>query len=156
MEDIHVTLVYDRFDLRRLPEEQRAIARKLFRKFRQNPDWNDFANYYQKICRPVFDQIPRKRVPETPLYLIAQDLEMRLGIRQGKTRKPDYRDMLEYLIRREYSSIAAFCKESGEDQAYLSHLFSMGRSASVERLRRILDKLGYELSFTRKQETLNV
>jgi len=156
MKDTYETLLNQDIDLRELPDGQRKIAQKLFRKFRKNPDWNEFGRYYMKLCKPIFDALPRKRVPETPLYLIAQDLEMRLGIDQGRTRMPDYRDMLEYLIRREYRSIAEFCKQAGVDQAYLSNLFAKNRNASIERLDAILDKLGYQIKFARKQALLGV
>lgn len=156
MKDIYVTLVFDEYDLRKLSADQMAIVKKLFKKHKNKPSHAEFTNYYMRLCKPVFDALPRKRIPDSPLYNIAQDLGMRLGIEQGEIRAPDYRDMLEYIIRREYNSIADFCRETGEDPTYLSHLFSKNKNASVDRLRRILDKLGYQLRFSKKHELSNV
>ena len=152
MNDIYVTLLSDHFDLRELPADQQAIVRKLFERYKQGPRSTEFSNYYMELCKPVFDGIPRKRIPDTPLYNIAQDLSFRLAIQQGEMRPPDYRDKLEHLILREYNTLSEFCRETGEDRSYIAHLFAKDKNASFERLTRILDKLGYELSFDRKHE----
>ena len=150
MNDSYVTLLGERYALPDLSEEERDMVFHLVAEAKKNPDWDTFSNYFRKRCRPVFEKLPPKDVPESPLYRIAQDLEMRLGVKQGKTRLPDYRDKLEYLIRRNYNSIAEFCRESGMDQAYLSRLFGKERNASIEKLLSILDKLGYQMQFIKR------
>ncbi len=153
MQNTYVTLTFEEFDLQRLPEEQRIILKDLFKRYKQNPGYGEFTNYYMDLCKPVFAKMPKKRITDSPLYNIAEDLAMRLGIEHGEMREPDYRDMLEHIIMREYNSIADFCKDSGEDRSYLSHLFAKNKNASIDRLAKILDKLGYQLSFRKKQES---
>ena len=89
MNNSYVTLVSEHFNLGELVEEQQAIVKKLFERYRQGPGRAEFTNYYMELCKPVFDKIPRKRIPDSPLYNIAQDLSFRLAIQQGEMRAPD-------------------------------------------------------------------
>ena len=152
MNNSYVTLVSEHFNLGKLPKEHQGKVQQLFERYKQGPSRAEFTDFYMELCKPVFDKIPRKRIPDSPLYNIAQDLSFRLAIQQGEMRSPDYRDKLEYLIMREYNSLSEFCREVGEDRSYIAHLFAKDKNASVERLTRILDKLGYELSFDKKHE----
>ena len=150
MANTYTTLLDESYSLQHLPKRDQAIALQLIERAKANPDWNEFSNWAREACQPAFAELAPKQIPESPLYRIAQDLEMRLGVKQGKARLPDYRDKLEYLIRKTYPSIAAFCREVQVDQAYLSHLFGKDRDASMKKLLSMLDKLGYRLQFTKK------
>ena len=157
---LHETLLGEKYDLAKLPDKHNKLLQKALKKFKKKPDWKDFTNYFMKICKDAFDEMPRKKITESPLYNICQDLAFRLGVEQGKTHLPDYIDKLEYLILQEYNTIAEFSKETGIGQAYFSNLFSKKKEPSLDRLKKILSYLGrdkkYQIQIVPTDNILNV
>jgi len=144
------TIIGEKYYIQELPEEHQKILKTAEKKYQKSPDWDDFAIYHSKLTKPVFDKLPRRKITKTALWNICQDMELRLGIEQGKTLMPDYRDILEYHIRKKYESVADFCRETGIAQSYLSHIFSKRKNASIEKLEEIVDKLGLQITLKEK------
>jgi transcriptional regulator with XRE-family HTH domain len=151
MKKQYVSLQNEAFDLESLSGSEKDFLRKAMDFYAKRPDWNEFSNYYTgDICR-LYGSLPRKEISKKPIYKICLDLEMRLGIEQGQTRLPDYRDALEEIIDSEFGSRYQFCKKASISQDTLSRILNKKREPSVDLLVRILDSLGYELAFQRKQ-----
>lgn len=151
MKTQYVTLQNEVFNLESLSGSEKDFLRKAMAFYAKRPDWNEFANFFTgDICR-LYGSLPRKEISKKPIYKICLDLEMRLGVEQGQTRLPDYRDALENLIDSEYGSRYQFCKHANISQDTLSRILNKKREPSVRLLVSILDSLGYELAFQRKQ-----
>jgi transcriptional regulator with XRE-family HTH domain len=147
----YTTLDNETFSLEGLSMNEKAILGKAFALYAGKTDWNQFSNYYiGEICK-LYGSLPRKEITKKPIYKICTDLEMRLGIEQGQTRLPDYRDLLEAIIDCEFSSRYQFCKKNNISQDTLSRILNKKREPSIQLLNMILDSLGYELTFKRKQ-----
>lgn len=89
------------------------------------------------------------------LWRICQDLELRLGTRQGKVAFPDYRDFLLDIIESRYGSRYRFCKETGVDEGFLSRVLTGDKDFSLPSLTKLLDKLGLALVIGEKQTVLS-
>lgn len=151
MNKSYVTLENSNINIRLLSEQEYEFLRKVKRYYSEKPDWNVFSNYWLKEGQKIWGGRPKKEVVDLPVFMICQDLEMRLGIEQGKTRLPDYRDDLIALIDKEFDSHYQFCKKAGIAQDTLSRILNKRREPSLNTLRIILDALGYEISFQKKQ-----
>lgn len=57
-----------------------------------------------------------------------------------------WREQLDLIIKRNFKSRYAFCKEVGFDQGFLSNVFKKKKDLSIENLSEILDKIGYEIT----------
>jgi len=73
---------------------------------------------------------------------------------ESQTRQSDCRDALEKLIDGEFNSRYQFCKKTGIPQDTLSRILNKKREPSLRLLNAILEFLGYELAFQRKQPSL--
>jgi transcriptional regulator with XRE-family HTH domain len=150
MKKQYVTLQNEAFDLESLSGSEKDFLKKAMAYYAKRPDWNEFANFYMgDICR-LYVSLPRKEITKKPIYKICLDLEMRLGVEQGQTRLPDYRDALEEIIDSEFGSRYQFCKKACISQDTLSRILNKKRAPSIQLLINILDSLGYELAFQRK------
>lgn len=146
------TLRGEIFDLGELTPEQKAIYTDVKSAFDSNTEWTDFSNLWIARMGAAFDGIPRSEVVEEPLYKICQDLESRLGIRQGHTSEPDYRDLLAEVISLHYRSRYQFCAEMGFDEGYLSSVLSKKKNLSLKKLEEILGRTNYRIAFVERVE----
>jgi hypothetical protein len=80
------TLENEVYDIDSLGSEEREVFSKAVEYFNENPDWNVFANYWFNLVTNVSRDMSREEVVQSPLYRICQDMEARLGIKQGRTK----------------------------------------------------------------------
>lgn len=150
MKKVYETLENEKFDIKILSEQEFKFLKKVMKYYSEKPDWNVFSNSWLKEGQKVWGGMPKREVVDLPVFRICQDLEMRLGIEQGKTRMPDYRDDITALIDKKYDSHYQFCKKAGIAQDTLSRILNKRREPSLHLLKIILDTLGYEISFQKK------
>jgi len=151
MKKFHETLENKKIDIKALSEREHEFLKKVKKYYSKRPDWNVFSNYWLKEGQKIWGGVQKREVVNLPVFLICQDLEVRLGIEQGKTRLPDYRDDLVALIDKEFDSHYQFCRKAGIAQDTLSRILNKRREPSLHMLRIILDALGCEISFQKKQ-----
>lgn len=144
------TLDGEVFNLDELTKQQKLIYSEVKSFYDTNPDWNQFSNMWTDRLKEAFDGIDPRTVIKEPIFEICQDLDSRLGIRQGYTREPDYRDLLADIISRHFKSRYQFCKEMGIDEGYLSTILARKKHLSMEKLQEILDKLDHRIVFVEK------
>ena len=77
-------------------------------------------------------------------------MDSRLGIKQGYTREPDYRDLLDDAISMHFQSRYQFCKLMGVDEGDLSSILQKKKNFSVKRLQDILDKMNYRIALVER------
>jgi hypothetical protein len=132
--------------------EKRALE-TLTEAYDRRPDWEEFSDLWQDTLRPILSKLrpPEKRTRH-PLYRIAQDLEMRLGIAQGAVAEPDYRDYLLDQIEDQFGSRYRFCKKADIPEAFLSQVLSGKKDFSVEMLRRAARTLNLGLALLPKAD----
>lgn len=140
------TITGRRIDLSALSSQEKEILAQLLDEHGQNPDWDKYSNFWQSLLRPVLVKIRASERTRHPLYKVAQDLEMRLGVAQGAVAEPDYRDYLVDRIEEKYGSRYRFCKETGIPEAFLSQVLSGKKDFSIETLRRAATALGLGLA----------
>jgi hypothetical protein len=150
MKKTHVTLDGQSISLEGTNDKEKAFLKRAFSLYEKKVDWNEFSNFYIGEIQDLFGPVPRKEIVKSPIFKLCGDLEMRLGIEQGQTRLPDYRDALEEIIDREFGSRYQFCKKASISQDTLSRILNKKRAPSIQLLINILDSLGYELAFQRK------
>jgi transcriptional regulator with XRE-family HTH domain len=146
------TLNGEVFALDRLTSERKRIYREVKSFYDTNPEWTEFSNFWVAKIKKTFSDKEPSLVVEEPIYKICQDLESRLGIRQGYTREPDYRDLLADIISLRFKSRYQFCKDMGIDEGYLSNVLNKKKHLSIERLQEILEKTNYRIAFMEKME----
>jgi transcriptional regulator with XRE-family HTH domain len=122
-------------ELDRLDEKEAAFLSTVEYKYREQPDWTQFAAWWNTAFQHS------DLSPESVAYRICQDLEARLGIAQGKVARPDYRDYLVDLIEERYGSRYRFCKETGVDPGHLSRVLASRSDLSIQSLQHILEAL---------------
>jgi len=151
MKRFYETIENEKFDTKVLSDLGYKFLKKIMKYYSEKPDWNVFSNYWLKEGQKIWGRTPKREVVDLPIFRICQDLEVRLGIEQGKTRLPDYRDELVALIDKEFESHYKFCKKVGIAQDTLSRILNKRREPSLRLLQIILDALGYKISFQKKQ-----
>jgi len=151
MKKFYETLENEKFDIKDLSNQEYEFLKKITKYYSEKPDWNVFSNYWLREGQKVWGPTPKREVVDLPIFRICQDLEARLGIEQGKTRLPDYRDELEALIDEEFGSHYQFCKKAGIAQDTLSRILNKRREPSLHLLQIILEALGYKISFQKKR-----
>ena len=147
---LYTTLSNGKYDLDTLDNSHKDFIEKIIHYYKRNPNWNNFANYWHKEGQKIWKNKNRKEVVKLPIFKICQDLESRLGIKQGYVRQADYRDELLKIIE-EYQSRYQFCRKTGIDEAFLSHILSKRKNLSIVKLQELLEKLGYEITFTKRE-----
>ncbi len=128
------------------PDERKLLAR-IRRRARASPDWDAFDNYWTNAVPTFYEArgLPRKEVPGTLLWRIAQDLSSCLGIAAGLVRPDDYQGDLEDLVRGKFASQRAFCEATGPSEAMLSHVLAGRKDLSLAKLTGALARIGYRL-----------
>jgi hypothetical protein len=150
---IYKTLNGEVFDLDKLTDKERKIYKELKSYYDSNQEWTAFSNlWFAKIRRAFKDEKPSV-VVQTPIYKICQDLDSRLGLKQGYTREPDYRDLLIDIIGSHFKSQSEFSKTVGIDPGYLSSVLAKRKHLSVEKLEQILSKTNYQIAFIERFES---
>ncbi|HEY3243162.1 MAG TPA: helix-turn-helix domain-containing protein [Phycisphaerae bacterium] len=138
-------------------EEQRTFDR-LYRYALGNPDWNEFCNRLWREVQKCY--LPRglspRQITRRLLYQVAQDMESRLGIAQGRVRESEYRDELASLIQQAGLTRYRLSQRTGVSQDLLSHVLKGRKDLSLKSLKKLLDALGYRIAFTRKPRGLSV
>ena len=107
--------------------------------------------WFAKIRRAFKDEKPSV-VVQAPIYRICQDLDSRLGLKQGYAREPDYRDLLTDIIATHFRSQSEFSKTVGIDRGYLSSVLAKKKHLSMEKLEEILCKTSYQIAFIERPE----
>ncbi|HWY85526.1 MAG TPA: hypothetical protein VNX28_02315, partial [Gemmataceae bacterium] len=83
------------------------------------------------------------------LFRVAQDLASRLGVEQGRIRKPnprpDYREQIEHIIREKFSTQRGFCQETGISEDLLSHVLAGRKHLGMDTLTNALERIGYRI-----------
>lgn len=150
--NMYKTLNGEVFDLDELTDELKTIYSVLKSHYDINTDWTEFTNLWITKVREAFSDKQPSEIVEEPIYKICQDLDSRLGIRQGYTREPDYRDLLADIISLHFGSRYQFSKEIGIDEGYLSSVLNKKKNLSLEKLQEILKKMNYRIAFVEKVE----
>lgn len=149
---LYRTLNGEVFDLDKLTNKEKKIYAELKSYYDSNREWTAFSNLcFGKIKNTFKDEKPSV-VVRTPIYKICLDLDSRLGLKQGYTREPDYRDLLADIIGSHFKSRSDFSKMVGIDPGYLSSVLAKKKHLSVEKLARILDKTNYRIAFIENVE----
>lgn len=144
------TLNHEILDLDNLPKKYQNFYREINKYYKKGPDWNEFSNLWLGKINSIFHKVKREDIVKTPIFRICQDMESRLGIKQGHTRMTDYRDILAKIIAENYQSRYNFCKKVGIDPAFLSSVLKKKKHFSTNKLQMILEKSGYEIEIRRK------
>tara|TARA_R110002072_G_scaffold17340_2_gene66145 strand:- start:535 stop:1044 length:510 start_codon:yes stop_codon:yes gene_type:complete len=142
------------YDLGTLSEAEREVLDEIRGLYLRQPSWDGFARQWARIARERLWKGTRRVPVGSTLYRIGQDLELRLGIAEGRVARPDYRDMLADHIEGRFRSRYAFCKASGIDQGNLSRVLAGKKHLSPETLFRALEVLGVQLEFVAREEGL--
>src|SRR5439155_24868127 len=124
--DVYVDLDGNEFALAGLDAEEKRLIARLRRCARANPDWNTFDNYCFAAVNAFYQTrgVPRKQLPRTFGWRIAQDLSSRLGIAAGLVRPDDHLGDLEDLIREKFPSRRAFCQATGLSEEQLKRVLA--------------------------------
>jgi hypothetical protein len=146
---IYETLHNGPYDLDELTVKEREFFNRVREYYQENPDWNEFANFWNREGGKIWGNKPIEEATESPIFKICQDMEARLGIEQGYTRLADYRDLLRELIIKNYSTVYKFCKKNRIREDLLSRVFNKKRNLSIETLQKILRPLHYQICFRR-------
>ena len=142
------TLDGEIIDLALLSDSHRKVYEEAKRFVEQEPEWTNFTNFWIQKARGVGISV------ESALFKILQDIDSRLGIRQGLTRLPNWREELELLITRHFKSRYAFCKAAKVDQGHLSAVLGGRKSFSASNLVRILNRIGFRMDLVRADVSL--
>ena len=145
------TLNGEIFDLDELTDELKAVYRELKTHYDTNMEWTEFPNLWTAKVRNALSGKHSSEIVDEPIYKICQDMESRLGIRQGYTKEPDYRDLLADIISLHFGSRYQFSKEIGIDEGYLSSVLNKKKNLSLEKLQEILKKINYRIAFIERE-----
>lgn len=141
----------DKINLDELPQKQKKLFEEVYTYYQKKPGWNEFSNYWKDKIRSAFENQDPREVIRAPVFRVFQDMEARIGIYQGFTRKTDYRDTLTKIIAEKYKSRYKFCKDVGISETFLSKILAKKRHLSIEKLEEILSKIGYEIEVKEKR-----
>ena len=146
------TLEGVRIPLDRLDDEERRLFERLSRYAARNADWDAFTNRSWEWITDLY--VPRglsvKEILEQPLYYIAEDLEGRLAIAEGKARDSDYRDDLADLIEQSGTTCYKLARKAHISESQLSHVLKGRKNLSLAKLSALLDALGHRITFVPK------
>ena len=151
-ENKYRTLKGQVINLENLSSKEYDLFIKTLSYFKRKPDKNKFAIYWLTKIDFVYKGKTKAFMGESPLFIICQDLEARLGTIQKETGLEDYRDQLAELIHKQFKSRYNFCKKFHIDQSYLSNVLSKKRNFSMNKLEEILNKAGYEIEIKQKEK----
>ena len=91
---IYITLNNLFYILDNLDSTQKELWEKFITRFEENPNWLDFTNYWFNEATKKLggwkreeDGMKITNMPRLPIFKIGQDLESRLGIKQGMVQR---------------------------------------------------------------------
>ena len=148
--NMYKTLNSEFLNLDELTKEEKAIYNQVKSLYDTGREWSEFKNAWIGKVMAISKDIPSAEVVEQPIYKICQDLDSRLGIKQGYTREPDYRDLLDDVISIHFQSRYQFCKLMDVDEGDLSRILQKKKDFSVKRLQDILDKMNYRIALVER------
>jgi hypothetical protein len=156
--DIYVDLDGQEISLVHLDAEERKLLARILRSARTKPDWDAFDNWWTAAVAAFYQarRFPRKAVPRTIPWTIAQDQSSRLAVAAGLARLGDCRDELEELIREKYPARKAFCEAAGLSEDMLSHVLAGRKDLSLASLTAALERIGYRLPIVPGSDTVMV
>lgn len=140
------TLTGRKVDVARLSSRQKRALTALLEEFDTSPTWGSFSGWWQERVRPIIAKLAPDEKTKHPLYVIGQDLELRLGIAQKQVAPPDYRDFIVDRIQERFGSRYRFCQMTGIPQAFLSQVLSGQKDFSLDTLRRVAEALDLGLA----------
>lgn len=135
---IYTSMTGRKYDLLALNGHERMKLSNAMDRFVAKPSWDVFA---REMWRAEGANLP----VGCALYRILQDLEMRLGISEGRIAAPDYRDIVSDLIEERFDTRDAFVTSIGISMSELSH-FLQGISVSSGVIAKVFAGLGIELN----------
>jgi len=147
----HESIKGIKISLKDLNGEEQEILRDLYSYFESEPDWNDFSNFWPSKVVAYYDAKGQARqvTVHCTLFRVAQDLATRIGVEQGRIRKPnpftDYREQIEHIIREKFSTQRSFCQETGISEDLLSHVLAGRKHLGMDTLTHALERIGYRL-----------
>lgn len=147
---IYTTLENEKYVWNQLTERHKKYLSAVLRYYAKEPSWDEFSHYWLSKGIELWKGIKGKELVELPVYKICQDLEARLGIKQGYTRQRDYRDDLEEMIAANFSSSYKFCQITGIDQGFLSNVIKKRKNFSITKLELALHKVGYRITIQKE------
>ncbi len=142
-------------DTKAVNKPEAKLLEAIVAEFEKNPSWDSFSGFWQESLRSVLSKISGKTKTQHPLYQIAQDLELRLGIAQQKVAPPDYRDYLLDQIEERFGSRYKFCKATKIPEAFLSQVLSGKKEFSLKTLHVATEALGLGLMLLPKADFTN-
>ncbi|MBI2841532.1 MAG: helix-turn-helix transcriptional regulator [Acidobacteria bacterium] len=142
------TLTRRPIDLTDLGPKERKALQRVFNEYKKNPKWGRFSTLWQKELDGALRGTSVRARIRHPVYRVAQDLEMRLGIAQGVVAPPDYRDYIVDWIEVRFGSRYNFCKKTGIREAFLSQVLSGKKDFSMAKLREVAEALGLRIELS--------
>jgi hypothetical protein len=145
--NIYTKLDGDAVALDALDNEERKLLARLRRRARTRPDWDDFDNYWTQTVPAFYEArgLSPKRLAQTTLWQVAQDLSSRLGIVAGRVQPPGPLDDLEELVLFKFGSVRAFCAATGIPDKALAGFLAGRSDLSLRTLCAALERIGYRL-----------
>lgn len=140
------TLTGRKVETKSLAPGERKLLRQLVREYEARPSSDSFAANWTTKVMPRVSSLPARERTSHPLYLIAQDLELRLGVAEGTVAPPDYRDYIFNRIEEKFGSRYKFCQATGISQAAISQVLSGHKDFSLGRLQEIAQALDLALA----------
>jgi hypothetical protein len=152
--NVYVELDGNEICLLHLDDDEQKLVARIHRRARTNPDRTAFDNYWTVAVGAFYEArgLPRKAVPHTIPWRVAQDLSGRLGVTAGLVRLGDWRDDLEDLVREDFPTRRAFCEATGISEDMLSHVLAGRKDLSLAALTQALERIGYALHIRRVPE----
>jgi transcriptional regulator with XRE-family HTH domain len=146
-EPVFQTVTGGQISLSRLSDVEYEFLDIIFKKYNPKLDWTRFAAWWNAKFNAI--GLPTTSV----VHRICQDLEARLGIKQGKVSLPDYRDFLAELIDSQFASRQEFCRATGVDPGQLSRVLAKRDNLSLKVLPQILEVLDAQLVIQTEEES---
>jgi hypothetical protein len=143
----YVDLGMRQIPLAGLDKEERQLIRRLQRRAREHPDWNDFDNYSLKQVAAFYEGrgLSRSEVTQTAAWRIAQDLSGRLGIAAGWVRPPDFLGELMGVVYGRYRNLRAFCEATGLSEELVRGVLAGRKQIAFDTLDEALSRIGYAI-----------
>jgi len=142
---IYTTITGRAFDLKRLKWPEAAFLKYCLGIYRTNPDVEGFGRCWKAEAERT--GLP----PESVAHRVAQDLETRLGIQQGRCMLPGF---MEYIRDKmsDHESKAGFCQTMGILRDELDSVLAPGQGLTVALVERVLAKTGAVLTVQAEKE----
>ena len=144
---IYIDLKGTAYGVAGLALDERNLIARLKERADQCDDYAQFRNYWLAEVERFYSAqgLSRRETLETVGYRIGQDLGSRLGIAEGKMRRPDYRDELEVLVQKNFRTRKEFCDATGLSEDMLSHVLARRKHLGIDTLSDALARIGYTI-----------